>query len=39
MARDLIDFKARGYSCEKIQPVDLFPQTTHIEAVGLLTKD
>ncbi|BCA85794.1 23S rRNA (uracil-5-)-methyltransferase RumA [Enterococcus saigonensis] len=38
MARDLIDFKAKGYTCEKIQPVDLFPQTTHVEAIGLLTK-
>lgn len=38
MARDLIDFEAKGYTCEKIQPVDLFPQTTHVEAIGLLTK-
>ncbi|MBO0448557.1 23S rRNA (uracil(1939)-C(5))-methyltransferase RlmD [Enterococcus sp. MJM12] len=39
MARDLIDFEAKGYTCKKIQPVDLFPQTTHVECVGILTKD
>lgn len=38
MARDLIDFEAKGYTCKKIQPVDLFPQTTHIECVALLTR-
>lgn len=38
MARDLIDFEAKGYTCKKIQPVDLFPQTTHVETVVLMSR-
>lgn len=38
LARDLALLAEGGYKVEKIQPVDLFPQTIHIEAVALLTK-
>jgi 23S rRNA (uracil1939-C5)-methyltransferase len=27
-----------GYELQKVQPVDLFPQTPHVETVVLLTK-
>lgn len=38
LARDLKIFDGLGYQTQKIQPVDLFPQTHHIEAVTLLTR-
>src|SRR6185369_42382 len=36
LSRDLAILDTLGYSCEKVQPVDMFPQTTHIESVALL---
>ncbi|MGM0124087.1 23S rRNA (uracil-5-)-methyltransferase RumA [Enterococcus sp. AZ194] len=39
LARDLKLFKELGYKTEKIQPVDLFPQSYHTEAVALLVKE
>ena len=33
-ARDTKILIEEGYSLEKIQPVDMFPQTSHIEVVG-----
>ena len=36
LARDIALFYERGYTAEKIQPVDMFPQTTHIENVTVL---
>ncbi|MCL2676916.1 MAG: 23S rRNA (uracil(1939)-C(5))-methyltransferase RlmD [Streptococcaceae bacterium] len=33
-ARDVVRFEEMGYQLEKVQPVDLFPQTHHIECVG-----
>jgi 23S rRNA (uracil1939-C5)-methyltransferase len=36
LARDLVTLHAAGYLTERIQPVDMFPQTTHIESVTLL---
>jgi len=37
-ARDVKLFAEDGYQLEKVQPVDLFPQTHHVECVGLLRK-
>ncbi|MGM9902408.1 MAG: 23S rRNA (uracil(1939)-C(5))-methyltransferase RlmD [Enterococcus sp.] len=38
-ARDAKLFAEGGYRLQKVQPVDLFPQTHHIECVGLLTRN
>jgi 23S rRNA (uracil1939-C5)-methyltransferase len=38
MARDLVLFKERGYEVKVVQPVDLFPQTHHVECVVLITR-
>ena len=37
-ARDLEYLCKRGYRVEEIQPVDMFPQTLHVETVVLLSK-
>lgn len=37
MARDLKELK-KVYNIKRVQPVDMFPQTYHIEAVAKLTK-
>ena len=37
-ARDAKQFDALGYHCEKLQAVDLFPRTAHVETVVLLSK-
>ncbi len=37
LARDLAYLK-QGYKVERIQPVDMFPGTTHVETVCLLSK-
>ncbi|MCA9765802.1 MAG: 23S rRNA (uracil(1939)-C(5))-methyltransferase RlmD [Carnobacterium sp.] len=39
LARDVALLIEGGYTAEKIQPVDLFPQTSHVESVTLLTKN
>ena len=39
LARDLKRLNEGGYTVEKVQPVDMFPQTYHIETVTLLTKN
>lgn len=36
--RDLMYLTARGYRVKKIQPVDMFPHTNHVECVVLITK-
>lgn len=36
LARDLKYLKERGYKLKEIQPVDMFPQTYHIENVALM---
>jgi len=38
LARDLDVLTADGYRVEKIQPVDMFPFTEHVETVCLLSK-
>lgn len=37
LARDLKYLTENGYEIEKVQPVDMFPQTSHVETVCLLT--
>ena len=37
-ARDLADFLKNGYDLRTVQPVDLFPHTSHIETVALLQR-
>ena len=40
LARDLYTLKKGGYKVERIQPVDMFPYTSHVECVvGLRKKD
>ena len=38
LARDLAILKDLGYLAQEVQPVDLFPQTSHVENVCLLRK-
>lgn len=37
-ARDVKLFEEKGLVLKKVQPIDMFPQTHHIECVGLLQK-
>ncbi len=37
-ARDVKLFSEKGYALKKLQAVDMFPQTSHIETVALLSK-
>ena len=37
-ARDLSYLTRKGYKVRRIQPVDMFPHTEHVETVALLTK-
>lgn len=38
LARDVAGLVRGGYKVEEVQPVDLFPQTSHIETVVALTR-
>lgn len=38
LARDVADLVAGGYKVEKVQPVDMFPQTSHVESVVLMSR-
>ena len=38
LARDLAILKDLGYITQEVQPVDLFPQTSHVENVALLMR-
>lgn len=38
MARDIVILRGLGYEVEQVTPVDMFPQTSHVEAVALLKK-
>jgi len=36
LARDLVNLRRLGYVARRVQPVDMFPQTAHVETVALL---
>jgi len=38
LARDLDLLATKGFYCEKVQPVEMFPQTPHVENVALLVR-
>ena len=38
LARDLKFFAKLGYKTECITPVDMFPRTSHVETVVLITR-
>ncbi len=38
LARDLGILKGLGYEAKKVQPVDMFPQTSHVECVVLMSR-
>lgn len=38
LARDIALFAQKGYQVKFVQPVDMFPMTTHVECVALLTR-
>lgn len=40
MARDIVYLQRRGYRLSEVQPVDMFPHTSHVECViGMQRKD
>ena len=39
LCRDLASLQEQGFTVEKIQPLDMFPQTHHIETVTVLEKN
>lgn len=39
LARDCLLLKENGYSCKKVQPVDMFCQTTGLECVSLFVRE
>ena len=39
LARDLHFLGARGYALERALPVDMFPQTSHVECIAVLKRD
>lgn len=39
LARDLISLHAAGYVTRLVQPVDMFPQTTHVESLAVLCRE
>lgn len=38
LAKDLLVFEENGYKVERVQCVDMFPRTYHVETVALLTR-
>lgn len=38
LARDLAVLDTMGYKTQEVQPVDMFPQTAHVECVVLITR-
>jgi 23S rRNA (uracil1939-C5)-methyltransferase len=39
LARDLATFREHGYRTTRVSPVDMFPQTTHVETVATLVRE
>lgn len=39
LARDLAVLAAEGYTAREVQPVDMFPQTYHVECVALVGRE
>ena len=39
LARDLRFLEDGGYETKEVQPVDMFAQTTHVEAIALITRE
>lgn len=39
LARDLGQLAARGYALRRVRPVDLFPQTFHVETIAELVRE
>ncbi len=39
LGRDAGDLVKHGYTIQSVQPVDMFPQTWHVETIALATKD
>ncbi len=38
LARDLAVLEQLGYQCELVEPLDMFPQTTHVEIIAKLIR-
>ncbi len=38
LARDLRAFESAGYRIEQLQPLDMFPQSYHLETIAVLTR-
>jgi 23S rRNA (uracil1939-C5)-methyltransferase len=38
LARDLAVLEQLGYKAKKVQPVDMFPMTSHVETVALMSR-
>ena len=38
LARDLHYLEEHGYKTMLVQPVDMFPMTSHVESIALMTK-
>ena len=38
LARDLAHLHAAGYQLQSVQPIDFFPQTSHVESLALMTR-
>jgi 23S rRNA (uracil1939-C5)-methyltransferase len=39
LARDLKILREGGYTLQKVQPVDMFPWTAHVECVALMSRE
>lgn len=38
LARDVAILRDKGYALHKVQPVDMFPQSSHVECVALMSR-